>query len=88
MTNTNKCYPTLHENSQYIEFKIGRFTARQKKNKQGLYLEKIYLYTNNGGAADYYDTTAFATFSSMWHLQQFIANTSEEINWNILTNVI
>jgi len=70
--NTIREYEILYDNKQYMAFKVGKFIAKQKKNKHGILLEKVYLYTNNGGAADYYDTTAFATFSSIWHMQQFI----------------
>jgi len=55
-----------------------RVRAVQKKNKHGLLLEKIYLYTENGGAADYYDTTSFATFSQKYHLERMIGMKLEE----------
>lgn len=48
------------------------FIIRQKKNNHGLFLEKMYLYTQNRGGGDYYNTTAFAVFSQAFHLEMFM----------------
>ncbi len=77
MSLTTVPYPVRYENDAEITYSVERFTAKQLKNKFGTILEKVYFYTNNGGGADYYDTTAFATFSSWFHVIQFIKEWSE-----------
>ena len=77
MSLTTVPYSVRYENDAEIAYSVERFTAKQFKNKHGNLLEKVYFYTNNGGAADYYDTTAFATFSSWFHVMQFIKEWSE-----------
>ena len=61
-------YDTFDE----ISYQIGLYTIKQKKNKDGILMEKCYLYTNESGGGDYYNTTAFATFSQMYLLEAFI----------------
>ena len=72
MSLTTIPYTIRYENDAEIAYTVEKFTAKQFKNKLGNLLDKVYFYTNNGGASDYYDTTAFATFSSWSHVMTFI----------------
>lgn len=72
---TDMIFPEIEgstEISWVISQPMRRFRATQKKNKHGYLLAKVSLYTMNRGGGDYYNTTAFAIFSSRWHLEQFI----------------
>lgn len=77
MSLTTIPYPIRYENDAEIAYTVERFTARQFKSKNGNLKDKVYFYTNNGGAADYYDTTAFCIFSSWFHVMKFIKEWSE-----------
>lgn len=60
-----------------IHYDYGKFTAKQNKSKDGQrILDKIYCYSKEEGS--YYKTTAFATFSSKWNLDNFIAIITKE----------
>ena len=59
-----------------IIYDYGKFTAKQKKSKDGRILEKTYLYPTNNSS--YYYTTAFATFSAKWLLDGFVNNMGEK----------
>ncbi len=76
MSLTTIPYPVRYENDAEIAYSVERFTAKQFKNKYGYLKDKVYFYTNTG-PGDYYDTTAFATFSSWFHVMQFIKEWSE-----------
>jgi len=52
--------------------------VEQKKNKYGQRLEKVYLYTRDEAGA-YYNVTAFAIFSSKFHLEHLLGIKLEEV---------
>ena len=76
MSLTTIPYPIKYENNAEIAYTVASFTAKQHKNKLGNVLDKVYFYTNTG-PGDYYDTTAFATFSSWFHVMKFIKEWSK-----------
>jgi hypothetical protein len=62
----------VRDNKDERVYALGEFRAVRKKGKHGNILDKVYLYTNIRGGGDYYNTTAFAIFSSEWHLFNFL----------------
>ena len=65
----------IYEGRDEICYDFGDFRAKQKKNKYGQILEKVYLYSKD--SSSYYWITAFATFSSMHHLEKMLRRKAE-----------
>ncbi len=52
----------IHNLPSEIIWQGNGYEIKQKKNKYGVLTGVFSLYTQNGGAGDYYDTTAFSVF--------------------------
>ena len=65
-----------------VHYDFGDFWAMQKKDKYGQALGRIWVYDKH---SQYYDTTSFATFSSLWHIKRFMKNPylEEKVRLNV-----
>jgi hypothetical protein len=64
-------YMISYDHDDEVCFDLGKFRAKQKKNKYGQLIGKVYLY-HKGPSGSYYTTSSFASFSAMWLLDRFI----------------